>query len=412
MTLPDASWASAIAVIVLLAAPAALLALALRRSQSPGGPLAAAIIAGIFVGLIAGPGVLGRARPDIFEPLFLGATAETRTLREVVARQASDRAALEFISASPAAIEELADEHAAARQPIEAAQSQARADRRALLDLIAAMLVAIHLFAAAGAALPTRPGGAARVAGALVDNQASPILVGLLGAAVTILIPACAGLLALPARQSFALALILSVPALSLTLRAPLLLACTVATILCGIGALSIAWSPPFTIIVGGWLAGMLVPLTLATAHARAFRRITLQGAAALTLPAISALLAARLDPMRLASDPATLAPFWFAIVAGLLWSSDGRMACLWLACRTFGWPDARRRPWTAAARAGNAGVGVAQLALIAAFLSAGLAPEPIVAGALLGAAVVEVSRGARTWFARVLEATPAAPRS
>lgn len=405
MMIPDAPWACTLAVIVLLAAPAALLALALRRSQSPGGPLAAAIVAGIFVGLIAGPGVLGRARPDIYAPLFLGGSEQAQTLRALSSRQVSDRAALEAIKPSLAALEELSEQHLAARRPAEEALEKAMAERRLLLDTIAAILVAMHLYAAAGAILPVGPRAGARLAISLVEHQAAPILVGLLAVAVSILIPACVGLLILPPRQSVALALILSVPALSLTLRPPLLLACFASLILCGVGSLTLAWSAPFTIIVGGLMAGLLVPLTLSPRQGQSVRRVALPLASALTLPAIAALLAARLDLLHLADDPATIAPFWFALIAGLLWSSDGRMACLWLACRVFGWPDARRRPWSAAARAGNAGIGVSQLALTVAFMPAGLAPEPIIAGALFGAALVELSRAPRAWLARALEA-------
>ena len=404
MTIPDTPWAAALAAICLLAAPAALLALALRRSQSPGGPLAAAIVAGIFVGLVAGPGVLGRARPDIFAPLFVGGVEQAEALRAITMRQANDLAALDAIQASPAAIDELAGEHRAALEPAQEALARARRERRALLDLIAAILVAMHLYAAAGAIVPVAPRAGARLAASLVEHQAAPILVGLLAIALSILIPACAGLLILAPRQSFALALILSVPALSLTLRPPLLLACFASLILCGVASLTLAWSAPFTVIVGGLLAGLLVPLSLAPRPGRALRRAILPLASALTLPAISAMLAARIDLLYLASDPATYAPFWFALIAGLLWSSDGRMFCVWLACRVFGWSDARRRPWSAAARAGNAGVGVAQLALAVAFMPAGLAPEPIIAGALFGAALVELSRTPRAWLARALE--------
>lgn len=408
MTIPDAPWMCAISVIVLLAAPAALLAMALRKSQAPGGPLAAAIVAGIFVGLIAGPGVLGRARPDIFAPLFVGGVEQAEAYRALSSRQFADRAVLAEIKASPAAIQELAEQHAAALEPVETALLEARARRRVWLDTIAAAIVALHLFCAAGAILPVSGRAGARLATTMVEHRAAPIQVGLLCAGLTILAPAGVGLLILPPGQAFALAFMLAVPALSLSLRPPLLLACAFALIACAVGSLTIAWTPQFTIVVTGLLGGLLIPLAVSPRRARAMRRRLLPLAAALTLPAISALLAARLDLLMLADDPGAAASFWFAMIAGLLWSSDGRMLCMWIACRVFGWPDARRRPWSAGARAGNAGVGVAQLALAVAFLPSGMAPEPIIAGALFGAALVELSRTPRAWLARALDGGPA----
>lgn len=405
MNVPDTPWAAALAAVALLVLPAILLAWALRRSGTPGGGVSAAIAAGIFVGLIAGPGVLGRARPDLFNPLFLGGVKESRALAALVSRQGADLAALTAIDVSPVATEELREQHARERKPLEDALHAARSERRAMLDLLLAGAAAFHLLAVGGLLAPARDALAKRAAASIIETRGAPLLVGLLSAFAGAAVPALIGALFMPWREAAMVGLTLSIPATAISLGAPLMVACAVGAVVCGVGALILGWTPAATIVVVGLVGGLMWPLALGWRLTRSLRRRGATVAMTIALPAVSALMASRLDLLGLAAQPGAAPALWFCVIASVLWSSDGRLGAMWLACRVGGWPDARRRAWSVATRASNAGAGVSQLLLAAAMVAAVPQPGPLIAGSLAGALLVEMSRTPRAWLARVLEA-------
>ncbi len=410
MMLPDMWWIAGVAVVVVVGAPSAVLAWLLRGSKVPGGATAAGIVAGIFVGLMAGPGVLGRAQPAIFAALFEGGSSEMERLRSLESRQTMDRSALSAIRASPAALEELGAQHALARGPMEEELANARRERRGLLDLMLAGVAGLHLFAIAGVMVPSRARGVGRLARSFVETAGAPLRVGIVYAGLGAVVPGLAGLAFVPPGQALAFGLALTVPGVTLALRAPMLMACAMAAWVAGAIALILAWSGPATVMVAGLILGLLLAFALEGPVARRGRRVGVRVAMGVTLPAIAGMLASRVDVMALASAPGTARVFWFALVAGVLWSSDGRMLAIWAALRFCGWEGIRRRPggaWGGAARGVNGGAGVAQMLLVVMVIPAApetAAPVALIAGALAGAALVEVSRGARSWLARVIE--------
>jgi len=64
--------------ILILVVPSAALALLLRATGAPGGARGAAICAGVFVGLLAGPGAFGAKWPRWHEEIFVGGVDVTR----------------------------------------------------------------------------------------------------------------------------------------------------------------------------------------------------------------------------------------------------------------------------------------------------------------------------------------------
>jgi hypothetical protein len=159
------------------------------------------------------------------------------------------------------------------------------------------------------------------------------------------------------------------------------------------------------TLVAVGLLLGLMLPLGLE--NPQAARRARVWGgwiACAIALPIAVALTAVHVD-LRALAGPGAHAPsrFWWAILIALLWSSDGRWIAWVLAMRIVN-GAALPHAWLDAARRVNAGAGVAHAMLTLVLAAAGLAEGPAVAAGLTGAALVEITRGARRWVGRALD--------
>lgn len=94
--------------LVGVAALAALLTLLLRAA----GLSRAAVAGGVVAGALAGATVLGRVLPEWHERLFVGGAAEARELADLHVRQGADLAALRAMGVSQAAADEMLARHA------------------------------------------------------------------------------------------------------------------------------------------------------------------------------------------------------------------------------------------------------------------------------------------------------------
>lgn len=383
-----------VASVLLLALPAAVLAWMLRWSRIPGGRSAAAVVAGISIGLLMGPGVLGRARPEWHASLFAGGASERAALAEMSKRHAEEMLALTASGVTADAIEEHRARQRSQSDPLRSWLEAATRRRRAALDWAAQGMLALYFICIGGAMVP----------GAMRRRQwqdwsrwiGRSIAAGFTAALVACAVPGAIGawLIGLGPREAIGFGLIMGAPGFAAILRPRKLAAVLVGTMACASCAVLIGWTAGLTAVAAGVFLGLMIPLGMESAPAarRMRRRLVMLGHA-VALPAAAALLAVGVDLHGLASG--TPAKFWWAVVIAVIWSSDGR----WLAWsvilrRVIG----ERRLWSAGAECVNAGAGVMQLALTAVLCGSGLADGAVVAAGLLGAALVEVTRGARRW--------------
>ncbi len=397
-------WFLALVQIIALLVPAAFLAWLLRCAGVPGRAPAAAIVAGITIGLLAGPGVAGRAWPRIHERLFLGAVEESRELASLRSTQLNESAALLAAGVTDAAISEQALAHADQRRPLEESRRRALDAHRFRFDLLSHVVLALHLFLIAPTMVPSTERSLRRRAAALIGAGPGAIGAGALAFVlsclpIALIGPALAGL-SWPA--SIALALVTGAPAVVAAVRPAPYIAGAFAMALALAAALIIAWGPGLTITAGGLFLGLLASLGLDSRFTRRWRHLALAIAMRLSLPLLTALAAVRIDLHgSLAAAPWA---FWTSVALGLIWASDGRWFCWMLAWRWLGPPQDRARAWSLAAMPVNAGAATLSIALALAFLGSGLFEVHILPGALLGAGVVELTTGARTWLAPYLD--------
>ncbi|MBL8745789.1 MAG: hypothetical protein JNK58_05455 [Phycisphaerae bacterium] len=384
---------------------ASLLSFVLRWAAVPGGRSAAAIVAGISVGLLAGPGVLGRGWPGVHERVILGGAAEQEAISEVVARHRGELRALSASGVSAAALEEHRARQAEALRPMEARRDAARAERRVIFDWWAQGFLALYLALIGAAIVPSerrrapiteaRDGwhGWERWFGRAVG-------VGFAASAMSCVVPVVLGgwWMGLSGREAVAFALILGAPGVAATLRPGVFVASAVGVFACVSVAVLVGWSIGMTIAATGLCLGLMAGFGFDDARtARRVRRWGVAAAHGVALPTAAAILAVHVDLHALMGGSAWR--FWWAAVIAVIWSSDGRWLSWMLALRWLGRGEARRRAWSASAACVNAGTGVTQVGLTIVLSASGLADGSVVSAGLLGAALVEVTRGMREWM-------------
>lgn len=393
-----------------LALSVALLALVLRWSSVPGGRSAAAIVAGISIGLLAGPGVLGRGWPTWHERMFGGAEREVAAMGEMARRHRDELTALTATGVTGPAIEEHRARQAEELAPLVKQRDNARHSRRVSFDWAAQSAIALYLVMIGPAIVPRARRAAPitwssdrRRDGWHGWNQwfGRSVGVGFAAVAMSCCIPALLGawFLKLSPREAVAFAVIMGAPGIAATLRPRLSIASAVGLFACLSMAVLIGWSMGMTIVATGLCLGLMAGFGFE--NPRAARRVRRWGGFighAIALPTATALAAVQLDLHGLMAGSAW--KFWCAIVIAILWSSDGRWLAWMLAIRWL----SIARPWRDSAACVNAGVGVAQLGLTIVLSAASLADPSIVAAGLLGAAIVEITRGMREWMGAWLD--------
>jgi len=95
---------------------------------------------------------------------------------------------------------------------------------------------------------------------------------------------------------------------------------------------------------------------------------------------------------------------FWIALVIGLIASGDGRWIGYWLSIRYFAEPQLTRRAPSLANSAISAGAPAMQLVLAVLAFRAERSAGALLMAALAGAALLELTRGLRSWGARLLD--------
>jgi hypothetical protein len=398
-------WTLGLLITAALGIPAAMLAWVLRLSQVPGGRAAAAITAGITVGLLAGPGVLAHIRPDLHATLFLGAATERAAHDELASRQDADALALLRAGVTPAAVEELRARQAEELRPLAEVRDRAARAHRDALWWAAQVVLALYLLLIGPSLVPVGPRAVERVARGLFFTRGNCFIAGIMALAFAAALPVALARWPMGVGTPAALAfgLVLAIPGLAASLRPPAYVAAAIACITAAGIALIIGWSPGMTVAGAGLFLGLMAGVGLpesprTTRARRAARSLALAAA----LPALTAIAAVTVNLQQLA-DQAPRA-FWTALVVAVVCSSDGRWTAAWLA-----WKLLRRgphHPVRFATALTNAGAGPATLALLIVLTAADIATPPMLAAGLLAAAIVELTRGAREWLTHMLETT------
>lgn len=368
------------------------LARLLSLARSPGGPRGAALIGGLVVGLLLGPGVFGRVSPGWYESVFVGGVRERAELRAEVDRQRIERKALEAAGATEVAAEEQEKTvHAPRRADAQRRADHAASEHRMRLDLVSGALCAAFVLLALPSAC-ARTGRLWRRTGEQAINTRWKD--ARRGAFATVLSASVPGLVAWwllrDAKLALGIAAAFAMPGLA-ALPCGLFIACAFGMMMAaGAGVVGL-WTAPVT-IVG---VATFVSLALCVGSERKGRAAR-RGATerwwgeGVVLPAITALLVATIDPYAVAG---TQMFAWFAVLS-VLWSSDGR----WLAWRVAGWS------WSRSVESVNAGASASQLIVAVACSWAGLDGGAV--GALvLGCVVIELTTGVRTAMAARMDA-------
>lgn len=401
---------------VVLACCAVALAWLLRRALVPGGAVSASIVAGISVGLLAGPDGFGRVQPAAYRQAFQGGAAEFDAVRSDEIRRVQEMLALRASGASPAAI----DEHRAAQdletQPLLSAWRAARAERRHALDLATLIACGLYLILMAPSLIP-RVRGVRRVLRSAARIGPRLLACAWIASALACIPPmiVCGYFThaSLPLIALFGLAI--GAPGLSAVLKPGTWIASTLAMLACAMIALLLAWNLGLTILGGSLLLGLMLAIGLGeSARSLRIRRLARSIAVGAVLPVATALAAQQVDLLLLTSSSA--GAFWCAVIVALIWSSDGRLFAWFVTWRLAGPTEAQGAPWRAAASCVGPGAGAATLMLTVAATSGHAAEmirqvqsliplQVLLAGGLLAAALVEVMLGARRWIARTLDA-------
>lgn len=414
----DSVWAVAALQALVLGPAAALIALLLRRSGAPGGRAGAAIAAGVFVGLAAGPGILGRVWPLAHERVFVGGEPEARALGALLHRQETDRAALAASRVTPTAVAELEADHRAARRPLEEDLAAARRGQRERLDLLGAFAVALHLLLCGPMLAPATGRGFGWLVGAARATTWRAPAAGVLATGLAALPPIVLTPFFAPLNRGelIGLGLVLGIPGLAVVLRPGVYVACASGLGLALATALAIGASPGLAIAGAGLTTGLLIPLGSDSGLGLRIRRPAARVALGVTLPLVVALGAVRLDPAVLggASVPVAVpgagagaAAIWPALIIALLWSNDGRWVAWRTAWRLVGWERVRRAAWSAGSAPLDAGAAPAQACAAVVLAGAGLVNDGVMAGALAGALLVALVGHPRRWLSRRMDEGP-----
>lgn len=380
--------------ILACAVPAWGLARLLRAARCPGGRSGAALVAGLVVGLLLGPAVMGRVKPDWQEPLFLGGVTQAGAFRAEIDLQRLERRALQESGVTGVAL----DEHdrvvmAPKRAELQEVLDRARTEHRAAIQLIQSVLCGVIVMLTIPAAC-ARSGRLWRRTGEhAINTRWRDASRGLLGTVLAASIPAAlAWWLLRDWKLAAGVAAALSVPGL-VVLPCGLFIACASGAGLAACAAMVGLWTVPATIV--GVMAFVGLALCVGSERTgRASRRgeRELRVAYTVVLPALVSLAVVTIDPRGVAVTGLFI---WLGVLA-VLWSSDGR----WLAWHLAG------SSWTRAGEMVSAGAAVAQLIVALACGWAG-APDGVVAALIAGCLMIELTSGVRSTLARQMDGSP-----
>ena len=389
--------------LVLIALPAVTLAWLLRRAGLPGGRTAAAILAGLTVSLLAGPSVLAKVRPDFHNRIVLGGQAEQSQLEEALARHRAALAALREAGVSPQSIIEAKARHAEELEPFLVSRDVARAAHNTRLDLLSLGAAGVFLLLAAPSIAPCSRGARRRTVIGLREDRAIAIRIGLVAAVCSFVVPFGVGLvLGYPLPGAAALGAVFAVGGVSAATSGFVFAAGSV-SVLVILGVLTmIAYSNQLFTQGAALIAGLILALTLPTRVVRRWRSPCFRVATATALPAAIALSLVSIDYYPLSQQGG----FWIVLVLSGIWSSDGRWFATVIAAKLNRLEESsiNGNPWLLATRMLDSGAGIAQILAAIALTAAGTIPDHVLPAAVAGAAVIELTRGARAWMTGLIE--------
>lgn len=392
--------------LFVLACVALVFTMMLRRAACPGGPLAAAIVGGIVAGVLIGPSVAGRLVPAIHERVFVGATEQTKALREATAEHDRALRALAATGVTGVAIDEQRAAYESQRKPLVDTREKALAEHRTRWSLIASVVLMAHLYLATVLAFPSRTPTWRRIAREIGEQPIQIMLAGTVMLFLAVTPPAVFVAVMLQSKWTSAVAtgLIFGAPAVAVILSPRSLIIATSASVLAFALAAGIGWTIQLTIAAVGVFLALLSVIGTSSSTLKRIRHGVQMSAHLFTLPLLAALCVVNVD-MHAAGNNKV---FWLAVIIGVLWSSDGRWFAAFTAMRTV-MTDRQSPPtWTSAAQFVDAGAGAAQIVFILLLLPAGLIAPEFAAGAAIGAAVAEVTRDLRGGVARFMDQGPA----
>ena len=403
--------------VAALACAAAAIAWLLRRCGIPGGRMGAAVCGGIIAGVLLGPGVAGRLGPGAFEHAFLGGASERLALEEMAGRHQREVDVVEAAGVTPDYIAELVAKQAREIAPLAEATERARARRRAVLGVVGAGVIAVHVLMVGVVCAPMgrwmrrafRRGVGAGSGVSIGDAAGAAGMMVVVGLVTPILV--LMWILRVPAREAIGVGLAMATPAIGAEARTRLLPAAAIGVIASMLGVGSLIWNGAGAasmamgaIIVGAVAAMIAITLWGGVRAGRGARRVLGWTMAGLTLPLVAALATMRCDPHAMLGS----SEFWVVAATAMLFSSDGRWVGIGWAQKLFPRGTGRGRPgartWTTASGMVNAGTGLAQLSVGLVLEGAGVISTEALGGIVLGAAAIELSRGVRTRVGRMMD--------
>jgi len=409
--------------VVLLTVPAIVLAAVFRMIGLPGGKGSAAVCGGLLAGLLMGSLVIGGAKPDLYESIVVGAVAEREALQEAEADRnaelAAAIAALQQTGVSEVAFEEMEKQTfakyepriAAARDSLTEAQRGHTLRLSVLLAVLGGMVFASGYFRRTRSEISEkpRPVRSPERSIARVCSNFPPASVELLMLVMAAAPPAILArwLLGLEIPMALAFGLVLAVPGATVRRGAhtvsggwAFLIAALVVSI-CATAAFGT--STASTVLIGTAMGFSMLLLIIDNGLLYTRRaEIRFHDALfyALLLPALCGAMATLVDLASLVSTGG----FWIALLIGLIASGDGRWIGYWLSIRYFAEPRLTPRAASLANSSISAGAPAMQLVLAVLAFRAEPAAGALLMAALAGAAMLELTRGLRSWGARLLD--------
>ncbi len=403
-TLSNSAIFSIAAFTIVASALASLTAWLLRGAHFPGGWASAAILAGVFVGVLLGPGVFGRIAPETHRAVIVGATVEQQAFDDRVTEARGAIAALEASGVTGVAIEEYERSAIAEIEPLGAAVDEAMIRRRGAWNVTLAALGAglLALLPLAGVRSDSGEIPFSRRRAAMLAGLGSVVVSGGI-ALLGVLLLTKSGVTHAALLFAAACAVGWFVPPFDRAAHERSraihesfvsgLFALTVAA------AVSLWFLPDQRGWFIGWaFIGALALWVISKAAMRNHRARVASHAVVLGViaPTVAALAASRIDLMPLVRAPI----FWGLLLFAIIASTDAKWFGALLGARALEHAKGAltRQSVEIATAHANTGAGLAQVALLAVLAAGGPIDEALLAAGLLGALLLESCAGVYRW--------------
>lgn len=389
--------------IGLVALPAIMLAWLLRRAEMPGGRPACAILAGAVISIIAGPSVMARVQPDLYGAHISGGLAHRELIAQKRSDQVAEMSALLESGVSEQAVEEARARHTDELEPLVADLQAAQEAHRDQTNWLVIAIVGLHILLTAPSMMPRTPCAFRAALRGLVDRNLLGVRIALASAVLAVAAPMSIGLLlGYSWRGSIGLGVVFGIGGLSAALTGRAFAVAGVSLLACLALLVPTSYSPHLFALGGVLLVSLMIATGIPPRTIQRVRAPLWRAASGVTLPALVSIALVRTEYYTASGELA----FWIILVMALLWSSDGRwftasVAARWCAPKGS---ELRENPWRLATQILDAGAGSAQIIIAIALTASDKLPLYVLPCAVAGAALIEVTRGARAWFERLIQ--------